>query len=133
MWQEYAINGATVRATVEFSNLELEVQGLFSGFEILETSKLEVGLTDSYKLNLQNRIVGRPQKQKQQNYAKHEQENKTPNPRARYQGTTFNGAAVLVATELCNLETENRTLFSELEILENGSWKLNNCQLKAEL
>ena len=35
MRQEYAINGATVRAAVEFSNLELEVQKLFSGFEIL--------------------------------------------------------------------------------------------------
>ena len=32
----------------------------------------------------------------------------------------FNGAAVLVATELCNLEIENRALFSELEILEVG-------------
>ena len=64
MRQEYAINGATVRAAVEFSNMELEVQKLFSGFKILEASKLEVGLTDSYKLNLENRIVGRPQKTK---------------------------------------------------------------------
>ena len=58
---EYAINGATVRAAVEFWNLELEVRKLFSELEVLETWKLEVGLTDSYKLNFENRIVGRPQ------------------------------------------------------------------------
>ena len=64
MRQEYAINGATVRAAVEFWNLELEVRKLFSELEVLETWKLEVGLTDSYKLNFENRIVGRPQEPK---------------------------------------------------------------------
>ena len=60
MRQQYAINGATVRAAVEFGNLELEVRKLFSELEFLETWKFEVGLTDSYKLNFENmRFISR--------------------------------------------------------------------------
>ena len=60
MRQECAIIGATVRAAVEFWDLELEVRKLFSELEVLETWNLEIGLTDSYKLNFENRILGRP-------------------------------------------------------------------------
>jgi len=55
------MNGATVRAAVEFGNLELEVRKPFSELDFLETWKFEVGLTDSYKLKFENGIVGRPQ------------------------------------------------------------------------